>query len=325
MDILTMKNKEIFIKRRKEIKDYLAKTVYGRIPERPEHLRGETITKDESFAAGEAVLREISLIMTVDGKEFSMPIRSVVPSGEGKHPAFIYVDYESDIPSKYLPAEEIANRGYAIFCLSYKQICGDGADFKSGIAKYIAPSRKRNDAPGKIALLAWAISRVMDFAASLPYIDEGNIAVIGHGLYARAALVAGGYDERCKYVILNSLEFGENYLSHPHLFCKNFWEKADSIYDNLALSLCVPRYIMIGAAIDDCLCDNAEGLCSLTALNGAYELFGKAGLGCDVKTADEPITLSGDGIFYRLRTGPAYLSRKDWNAYIDYINSVKTH
>ena len=58
MDILISKSgkpvcsQEEYANRREEIKEYLATTVYGRIPPRPEHLRGDTLTKDESFAAG---------------------------------------------------------------------------------------------------------------------------------------------------------------------------------------------------------------------------------------------------------------------------------
>lgn len=315
---------ERFAKRREEIKEYLAENIYGRLPERPEHLRGDTVTKDTTFAAGEGVLREISLTLTIDGGEFRIPLRSVAPSGDGKYPAFIYVDYESDIPSKYLPAEEIIDRGYALFCLSYNDICGENDDFKSGISKFIAPTRRRKDSPGKIALLAWAILRVLEFAVTLPYIDADNVAVIGHGTLARAALVAGGYDERIKYVILNNFEFCESYLSRPYLFGKSFWENADGAADNLALSLCAPRHIMVGAAIDDCTGDNQKGVESLISLNEVYSLLGKSGLPYECESTDEPITLHSDTVFYRLRSGPAYLSRKDWNAYIDYINDVKS-
>lgn len=313
-----------YAKRREEIKEHLALSVYGRIPPRPDHLRGDTVTKDESFAAGDAVLREIALTLTIDGKEERLPIRSVVPSGEGKFPAFIYVDYGSDIPNKYLPAEEISERGYAVFCLSYKDMFGDGRGSKSGITKFIAPSARRKDAPGRIALLAWAISRIVEFIGTLPYIDAENIAVIGHGKLARAALVAGGYDERIKYVILNNLEFSEHYISHPELFGKRFWDNGGGACDLLALALCVPRHIIVGMAIDDSASDNLLGFESLTALSGAYTLFDLPGLCAESINTDEPITLSNERIFYRLRSGPAYLSRKDWNAYIDYINSAKS-
>ena len=330
MDILINKSgkpvntQDKFAKRREEIKEYLAENIYGRLPERPEHLSGETVTKDTTFAAGDAVLREFSLTLTVEGGEFKMPLRSVAPSGDGKYPAFIYVDYNSDIPSKHLPAEEIIDRGYALFCLSSNDICGYGDDFKSGISKFIAPTRRRKDSPGKIALLAWAILRVLEFAVTLPYIDADNIAVIGHGTLARAALVAGGYDERIKYVILNNLEFGEGYLSRPYLFGKSFWENSDGTADNLALALCAPRHIMVGVAIDDCAADNQKGLENLISLNETYSLFGKSDFTSECNSTDEPITLRSSSIFYRLRRGPAYLSRKDWNAYIDYINDVKS-
>lgn len=330
MDILTMKSgvcadtQEKFNKRREEIKSYLAEKVFGRIPEPPEHLRADIKAEDKGFGGGVAVLREFELIMALDGREITLPFKSIAPNGEGKYPTFIYIDYDCGVPSKYLPAEEIAERGYAVFCFSYKNVCADDADFKSGIAKYIAPRGRKKDAPGKIALWAWAISRVLDYAANQPYVDEDNVAVIGHGLLARAALVAGGYDERFKYVILNNLEFGEDYISRPYLFCKNFWEITDAACDHLALALCVPRHIIVGAAANDCISDNEKGLCSLAALGSAYELFGKAGLTYSGEMPEEPIALAGDNILYRLREGVPYLSRRDWNAYMDYIDSAKS-
>ena len=330
MDILISKSgkpvcsQEEYANRREEIKEYLATTVYGRIPPRPEHLRGDTLTKDESFAAGDAVLREITLTMTVDGKEFALPIRSVVPSGEGKFPAFIYVGYDSSIPNKYLPAEEIAEQGYAIFCLSYQDMFDDSKNSKSEIEKFIAPSKRRKDAPGRIALIAWAVSRIIEFMGTLHYIDMKNIAIIGHAMFARVALVAGGYDERIKYVILNNLEFGEQYISSDELFGKSFWDNPHGTADTLSLSLCVPRHIIVCAATNDCISDNRKGFENLAAMSDAYALFGLSGLPSDFIDTDNPTTLRGDNILYRLRGGGSYLSRKDWNAYIDYINSVKS-
>lgn len=330
MDIFTVNfgasadTKEKFIKRREEIKSYLSESVFGRIPEPPEHLRADIKAEDKCFGGGIAVLREFELVLTVDGREISLPFKSIAPSGEGKYPTFIYIDYDSHVPGKYLPAEEIAERGYAVFCFSYKDVCADGAGFKSGIAKYIAPNGRKKDSPGKIALWAWAISRVADYALNQAYVDVDNVAVIGHGLLARAALVAGGYDERIKYVILNNLEFGEDYISRPYLFCKNFWENAVSDFDSLALSLCVPRHIVIGAAADDCVSDNEKGLCALAALGSAYKLFGKTGLAYNGEVLGAPITLAGDSLLYRLREGVPYLCRRDWNAYMDYIDSVKS-
>ena len=152
------------------------------------------------------------------------------------------------------------------------------------------------------------------------YVDGNNLAVIGHALLARAALVAGGYDERFKYVILNNFEFGEKYLSRPELFAKRFYESEDGCCDELALALCVPRTIMVGAAIDDVVSDCEKELSALLSLDKAYSPFGKGGFVCDVKT-DTEMLVESDSISYHLREGVPYLSRRDWNVYMGYIDS----
>ena len=326
MDILTKERditltKEQFGIRRENIKSHLSESVYGKIPEPPDHLFANIKTEDRGFAAGAAVMREFELIMTVDGKKITLPFKSVVPKENGKYPTFIYIGYDDNLPSRFLPAEEIVERGYALFCFSYKNVCENNGNFKSKLASHIAPSRKRKDSPGKIALWAWAISRVLDYAAHQEYVDKQCLAVVGQGLLARAALVAGGNDERFKYIFLGNLEFGENYISRPYLFCKSFHEKNDSIPDDLALSLCVPRNIIVCSATDDVFCDSEKEIEHLSSLNGYYELFGKLGLNKCKKPSDEPMTVSDGEIFYRLRSGTAYLSRGDWNACMDYIDA----
>lgn len=319
MDILKMKSgatvdtADKFNKRREEIKKHLAKSVYGVIPSRPEHLSAEVVSDDQSFGGGIGVVRSLNLRLTIDGEVISLPMHSVVPNREGKFPTFIYIDYESCVPSKYLPAEEIVERGYAVFCISV-------SDVPEKLIKKLTPNKRRKDSPGKIAILSWLISRIADYAMHQSCVDGDNLAVIGHGLLARAALVAGGYDERFKYVILNNFEFGEKYLSRPELFAKRFYEGEDGCCDELALALCVPRTIMVGAAINDVISDCEKEMSALLALDEAYALFGKGGFACEVKT-DEKMLAESDSISYHLREGVPYLSRRDWNVYMDYIDA----
>ena len=324
MDILKMKSgniadtKEKFNKRREEIKNFLASEVYGRIPAKPEHLGADIESEDRGFGGGIGILRSFKLRITLDGEVFNLPFRSVVPSGEGKHPTIIYIGYDSAIPSKYLPAEEIVERGYGIFSLSLTDIFPEGSK-QNKLFKRLVPIRKRKDSPGQIALLAWLISRIADYAAHQSYVDEFKLGVAGHGLLARAALVAGGYDERFNYVILNSLEFGQKYLSRPELFAKCFADGDGECFDDLALALCVPRTLIVGAATLDVISEREKEFYALNALNAPLTLFEKSGIKADCK--EEEFTAAGDSVFYRLRDGTPYFSRRDWNAYMDYIDS----
>lgn len=325
MNIFTMKSgniadtKEKFNKRQEEIKKFLTEAVYGRIPDPPEHLGADIIYEDRGFGGGIGILRCFGLKITLDGEVFTLPFKAAVPNGNGKYPTFIYVGEDSAVPNKYLPAEEIVERGYGVFCLSLEDIFPKG-EKETKLIKKLSPSRRKKDSPGRIALLAWLIMRIADYAAHQSYVDEKSLAVIGHGLLARVALVAGGYDKRFKYIILNSLEFGEKYLTNPNIFAKGFSDNADGCFDELALALCVPRTIIVGAAIDDVVSDRESELSALASLHDAYKLFGKNGLKYDEPIVSEA-NVKSDSIFYRLRDGVPYLCRRDWNAYMDYIDT----
>ena len=88
------------------------------------------------------------------------------------------------------------------FC--YKDVSSDDNDFKSGIAKNLVKSRRKNTAPGKIAIWAWAAMRVMDYVETLgDVIDLDNVAIIGHSRLGKTTLLTAAFDERVKFACAN--------------------------------------------------------------------------------------------------------------------------
>ena len=328
-----------FEKRREEIKQILQEKEYGMIPPKPDHMRVELEESQIPFAAGRAKLSKLRFIFEIGDKEFSFPAVSIIPTDEGKHPAFVHINFFPEIPNKYQPTEDIINRGYAIFSICYKDVTSDDNDFMNGIAPHLCKSRRRKSSTSKIAIWAWAAMRVMDYIEALDCIDNENVAVIGHSRLGKTALVAGGFDERFKYVISNDSgmsgaaitrgKIGEDAPTitkvFPHWFCPWYIDHADESdtheFDQHFLNaLTVPRHLMIGSAELDTWADPTSEFLGALAVNEAYELYGMRGLvhGDEVPMAE--CTLDEGESHYHIRTDRHYLSNRDWNYYLNFID-----
>ena len=272
-------------------------------------------------------------------KECSFPIISAIPKSDKKVPAFVYIGFENGDANKYLPTEEIVERGFAVFSFCYNDVSSDNGDFNNGIAKYLVPTRRKNTAPGKISLWAWAAMRVMDYIEYIKdQIDLNNVAVIGHSRLGKTALWAGGNDERFKYVISNdsgccgaaleSGKIGERYdrISEvfPYWFCPAFNRDALTYaklpFDqHFLLSLTVPRRLIIGSAHEDTWADPTSEFLATAALDECYALFGKKGLVHNDEVPKPRTVLAEGSASYYVREGTHFLSRHDWNTYMDII------
>ena len=333
-------SKEEFEKHRSRLKKVLAEEVYGYIPPTPDHMHVEEQKVDEVFCAGKAPLRELVFHVTVGEVTKTFPVRAVIPKNATRLPAFVMINFRSDVPDKYLPSEEIVDRGYAVFSFNYEDIATDNSDFTTALAPLFTPKKRALASPGKIAMWAWAAMRVMDHIETLPEIDHENVAVIGHSRLGKTALVTGAYDERFKYVISNdsgctgaALSRGKGGESvsritevFPYWFCPRYVANAP-IYDtrgydqNFLLALSVPRHLMIGSAEEDLWADPVSEFLCLCETNRVYELYGMRGLVTpdEIPTA-KAVLCDGDAL-YQLRQGMHYFSREDWLAYMDYIDS----
>lgn len=338
-----VKDTAAFEKRKEEIRKLLAERQYGEIPGKTDHMSVEVTSTYDNFAAGKAVCRNLNFIFEVDGRKFSFPAISIIPNmPEGKKcPAFVYIGFENGDAGKYMPSEEIVERGFALFAIHHDKVSSDNGDFKDGIAKYLVKSRRKSNAPGKIALWAWAAMRVMDYVETLDdVIDLQNVAVIGHSRLGKTALLAGGYDERFKHVISNdsgccgaALErgkIGERYPRitevFPYWFCPRFNREIAvgevmPFDQNFLLSLSVPRHIIIGSAKEDLWADPTSEFLSLASLEEIYKLYNRSGLIHNGALPEARAVLTDGDATYYIREGTHYLSRHDWNTYMDIIES----
>ena len=299
----------------------------------------EQVSEYANFCAGKAPLKTLEFKFETDGKSYSFPVSAVIPKREGKCPAFVMINFTPNVPDKYLPSERIVDRGYAVFSFYYKDVAGDDNDFKSNCAKYLCKNRRSKSAPGKIAMWAWAAMRVMDYIETLPEIDKDNVAVVGHSRLGKTALVAGGYDERFKYVISNDSgcsgaaisrgKIGESVpritTTFPYWFCPRYNEEAPnsdsaSFDQNFLAALTVPRHLMVGSAEEDTWADPESEFMNTVMTNEAYAIYKMKGL---VHNGDvpSPKTVLGEGdALYQLRHGSHYFSLEDWEEYMNFID-----
>ena len=310
---------------RDEIKQVLCNNIYGSLPTTPVHLTVDIVREDIGFAAGKATLCHKNLVLDMGERYVQIPFTEMIPNDKANCPAIVYLGYESAVPNKFLPAEEIIDRGYAIFLFNHEDVSTNDSNFKSGIYNDVAPSRRKKNAPGKLMLWAWTAIRLMEYVASLDIIDKNSIAVAGHGLLGKAALLAGAFDERFNYIIANDtisfgtgseLDYGKLSLIMPHLFCPAF---TDNVFPecehSMLLSLCSPRSVLVGSCADDPRSLPQE---EYESLKSAFSLSEG-----ESKIPTERGCIQTENVSYHVRGGMHYLSREDWKIYLDFIDKKR--
>ena len=330
-----------FEKRRGELKKILENEIYGVMPPKPDHLTVNLVYEDPVFCAGKAPLRKYSAVCSFGDDKVEIPFYSVIPVSDKPLPAFVHINFRDCVPDKYMPSEELCDRGFAVFSFCYNDVSIDDPNpklLRDKIGKHLLPARRSKNSPGKIALWAWFAMRVMDYIETLDTIDKDNVAVIGHSRLGKTALLAGGFDERFKYVISNCSgcagaaitrgKIGEQVPRiasfFPHWFCKSYLDNAEIFesrgYDqNFLMALSVPRHILVGSAEEDLWADPTSEFLCLAETNRAYALYGMRGLVHNDEIPPAGSVLSDGDASYHHRHGKHYFSREDWLVYMDFI------
>lgn len=328
-----MQNK--FLKNREEIKRLLCENEYGFLPAVPNRVSARLISKDENFCAGKSRLYTYALSASVYGAEVCFPFAYCVPKTGRQNKTAVYLSFESAVPNKYLPAEEIIDSGWAFVSLCYQQVSVDEA-LEDANAKVLFSQGKT----GKLCLWAWAAMRVMDWLQSKEEVDKDNIAIVGHSRLGKTALLVGAFDERFAFVHSNDSgtagaglyaakkEDVEDIfilaLLRPYWFCSrfaDFIEKEDSLpFDqDMLVGLIAPRVVCIASAEEDYRANpDGEFACAKKA-SLAWEEYGLQGLVAPEKAVTGEKYFQGNIGYYR-RKGTHYFSREDWQNLLEFFN-----
>lgn len=306
---------------------------------------------DNRLASGTVELSTVTMTVTTEHGSHSFNVMREIHNDGKKHPFFVFINFHPGLASFYYPMEEIADGGFDVFSVCYNDITTDNGDFNNGLAKILLPNGQENgNTCGKIGLWAFAAMRILDYALTLPSVDPDNAAVIGHSRLGKTALLTGMLDTRFKYVISNdsgcfgaSLNRGNSGHGKEHLgggergelitditnrfpywFCKNAQKhratNVPEMFDqHFLLASVAPRCVYVASASEDHWADPVSEFLSAAAASEAYERLGLVGL-----VHNDAIPKAGEyfhkgRIGYHKRPGMHFLSRYDWNRYMDYI------
>ena len=335
--------------RRQELFALLSEHVYGRLPSEHGPLETRVLSEDARAFAGKAVQQTVELAVELPGGRFAFPVQSIVPyTGRpaAGFPFFVHIAFRPDVPDKYLPAEEIVDAGFALLNFCYQDIAPDRDDqFAEGLPALYPAWMERPDRWGKIAMWAWAASRVLDFAgleaARGAPLDMRRAAGVGHSRLGKTALWAGANDPRFSLVVSNASgcagaalergKSGEDVAASTNRF--GYWfgpqytrfagRPEDMPFDqHFLLASCAPRAVYVASAAEDAWADPDAEFLSAWAAGSVYPALGQAGLVTDNRWPEADCILHQGRVAYHRRPGCHYLSRTDWQRFMAYANKL---
>lgn len=318
--------------RRRELLTLLQREEYGCTPAPPPEVSGEILESNPDAFAGKAVQETVCLSFDAPGGRFSFPISLILPRERKKLPAFVYISFQSEVPNKYLPAEEIIDAGYAVAAFDYQSITSDGPALDGIAALY---PRECSTAWGAIGMWAFAASRVLDYLEQRPEIDPCRCCVSGHSRLGKTALWCAAQDERFAMVVSNDSGCSGAALSRgkigetvevisrvfPYWFCENYRHWADRegempFDQHMLLALVAPRKLYVGSAEDDSWADPESEFLSCCAAEPAWTLHRVPGLAAPDALPEVNVPIHNGGICYHIRTGSHFFSRTDWQYHL---------
>ncbi len=324
--------------RRVELLEMLCREEYGFLPPLPQSMQFEILETNERYCAGKATYQKIRLQMTFPTGEFAFPFYAVIPNKPGKHPFFVHINFRDNVPDRYMPTEEICDNGFAVFSFCYRDVTSDDGDFSTGLAGVLACDPAKDC--GKIALWAYAASRVMDYAQTLSCLDFTRAAVAGHSRLGKTALLAGALDTRFTAAFSNesgcsgaALSRGGNEkretVGHicgqfPFWFCRRYQQYAgaeDTLpFDQHFLLACMaPRRVYVASAAADLWADPVSEYLSCVAAGKVYRQLGLSGFVCPDRLPQVGDVFAAGRIGYHLRAGTHYFSRADWLHFVEFL------
>ena len=267
----------------------------------------------------------------------SFSVDLFLPYAVQEPPVIVHLNFEDHIPNKYCPIEELMDRGVGIAHIDYRAVTSDDDHFENGLAALLS-DRTNPCGAGKIAIWAYAARVVGHWLLENGYAQKGQLYVAGHSRLGKTALLTAAMDTGFAGVLVNcSGSCGaaiarEKTGETIELICQKFpfWftpafrqyaGKEEALpFDQHWLAACVaPRKLCIVTAKEDAWADtDAQYLCA-EAASVAYERLGVTGFDRSNGFLDYGESNNRGHIAFSKRFGTHFLSRDDWNFFIDFI------
>ena len=343
---------ETWEKRRAEMLKALETYSYGVTDTRPVSVSAE-IVKEQKDYASKVVHQKIALTVSSDLGEFTFPFWIFRPKNVENPPVLLHIAFprgsiSTEAPIYRVPVEEITDRGYALVSVRYTDMLGETyrGNFIDGFAVYFGVTKesRKPDTWGRIGMWAYGASRIMDYLETRDDLDYKHTTVIGHSRLGKTALWAGAQDERFWCTISNDSGYGGAATSKGGTpesekirdfaddrnavwdwFCNTFMDFVDKEnekpYDQSWLLACVaPRLLYVGSAVGDFWADPQSEFASTLWASKAWEMLGQPSLIMPDKLPEAGDVFADGNVGYQMRNGTHFLSREDWNKYMDFID-----
>lgn len=185
--------------------DILLREEYGFIPDEDYTVSvSEPEMVEDRYCNSTVHHTQVAFTVTTKYGSHTIPVQRILHVDGSVNPFFVFLNFHSEVPHKYYPTEEVAEAGFDVLTVNYKDICSDDDDFSNGLAGIFLPNgREKGEDASKIAFWAWFASRMLDYAETLPSLDMKQAAVIGHSRLGKTALVTGMLDQRFRYSFSN--------------------------------------------------------------------------------------------------------------------------
>ena len=210
----------------------------------------------------------------------------------------------------HLPIQMILSAGYAVVSACYKDISPDpeyyekDPEFQQRNFAYTGVfelwgkrDEKRTDNITALGAWAWALSRGLDLAKQLPYLDCSEPTVTGYSRLGKAALLAAARDERFANCIpiqcggggvtLAKRDFGENIATQmqmfSHWYCTAYKKyernpaKLLTFDQHLLVSAIAPRRLLVGG-FDNPWFDAEGEFIACKKAESVWKFLGKPGI-----------------------------------------------
>jgi hypothetical protein len=346
--------------------------MYGQIPPAPTALVVKVEREDPGYFGGKATLREVAIVVQPVPNSPTIHLLLVIPNRRtSPAPVFVGTNFHGNhalladpavrLPTAWMPPsapgapdhratdagrgrevgvwsiEKVIDHGYAVATFYCGDVAPDHPGKNDGIFATLEGQSSRADGLSAIGAWAWGISRAVDFLVGVPELDASKIAVVGHSRLGKAAMLAGGFDERIALVVAHQAGCGGTAPSRgkvgesvkqindrfPHWFddvFKTFNDCPDRLpFDqNGLIALAAPRPVLLTNATEDNWANPAGQFEALLGANGVYRLAGTVGI--TDREPPPPGKLVGDRLAFHIRPGKHAMGPDDWDVFLAFAD-----
>lgn len=331
--------------RRPEILRLFENHVYGRMLWDFDSMR-HAIVETPNAMNGKAHLKEIEIKIYRKGNSVILNVVLFLPTNVTESvPVFLLInnrgkentDVSRVVKSEFWPAEEVVNSGYALAAFHVSDAAPDEKEnFMNGVLRLYPEQLALDNGMRAIGAWAWGASRIMDYFASDPSIDENRVVLVGHSRGGKAALWAAAQDQRFAICVTNCSgntgaalarrQFGERISAineaFPHWFSDNYKKYNNNenklpVDQHMLIALIAPRPVYATNASEDLWADPTGTYLALKHAEPAYDLYNlNSALPPEPPGINKPIIIPP--IAYHNRTGKHDLTLYDWQNFVRY-------